>query len=170
MRPRAGTSTRRSQHPLSIDVVFCDDERMPFADRSFDLVLNRHSGLDPKDVARILKPGGRLLTEQIWGHWRELKRFFPSMNEFPGILLEYSTGLRSAGLTILDCRTHMVPAAFKSLGEFVFMLSVASWTVPDLDPLGADLETLLQVERELTTRDGLVVSDGAFIIEAQKPA
>ena len=155
--------------PIGIEVVYCDDECMPFAGASFDVVLNRHSAFDPADVARILMPGGRLLTEQIWGHWRELKRFFPSMNEFPGIFPAYAGGLRNAGLTVLDCRTHLVPAAFKNLGEFVFMLSAAPWTVPDLDPLGRDLETLLRLERELTSADGLVLTDGAFLIEAQKP-
>jgi SAM-dependent methyltransferase len=156
-------------HPLGIEVIHCDDEYLAFATSSFDLVLNRHSALDPHDVARVLKPGGRLLTEQVWGHWRELKRYFPGMSESPGLLLEYSDGLRRAGLELIDCRAHIVPAAFEHLGDFVFMLSVASWTVPGLDPLGKDLETLLRLENDLTTEDGLVLSDGAFIIEARKP-
>jgi hypothetical protein len=35
--------------------------------------------------------------------------------------------------------------------------------------LGSDLEALLALERELTTPDGLVLTDGSFIIEARKP-
>ena len=37
-----------------IDVVLCDDESLPFAAESFDLVLNRHAALTPADVARVL--------------------------------------------------------------------------------------------------------------------
>jgi SAM-dependent methyltransferase len=154
---------------LNVDVVHCDDEHLPFSEVSFDLVLNRHSALDAQDVARVLKPGGVLLTEQIWSHWREVKRYFPRMNEFSGLWLDYSMALRAAGLTLTDCRAHIVPAAFENLGDFVFMLCVASWTIADFDPLYSDLEPLLELERDLSTPDGLVLSDGAFIIEARKP-
>ena len=156
--------------PAGIDVVHCDDERLPFASDSFNLVLNRHSAFQPSDVARVLKPGGIFYTEQVWDHWRELKRFLPRMVEYRGYYRRNQDDLREAGLEILDARTHVLPAAFENLGEFVFMLCVASWTIPDFDPLGGDLPALLEVERELTTADGLVVSDGAFIIEATKPA
>jgi hypothetical protein len=50
------------------------------------------------------------------------------------------------------------------------MLCIAPWEVPDFDPLGGDLEALLALEQELTTADGLVLTDGSFIIEAMKPA
>ncbi len=49
------------------------------------------------------------------------------------------------------------------------MLCIAPWEVPDFDPLGADLAALLELERELTTPDGLVLTDGRYIIEARKP-
>lgn len=155
--------------PIGIDVVFCDDEHLPLAGETFDLVLNRHSALDPFDVARILKPGGTLLTEQVWSHWPELKRYFPRMEEFAGLFRRYSQACRDAGLELRDCRAHIVPAAFENLGDLVFMLTVANWTLPDFDPLGRDLPVLLKLERELTTPDGLVLSDGAFLIEAFKP-
>ena len=150
--------------------MLCDDEALPFADATFDLVLNRHAALTPADVARVLKPGGTLLTEQVWEHWRELKRFFPRMVEYRGLESAYQDGLAAAGMTIVDARGHVVPAAFESLGDFVYMLCVTPWTIPDFDPLGADLPALLQLERELTTSDGLVLSDGAYLIEARKPA
>ncbi|HEX5370617.1 MAG TPA: hypothetical protein VFY10_14490 [Dehalococcoidia bacterium] len=153
-----------------MEVVHCDDEALPFADATFNLVLNRHSALTPADVARVLKPGGTLLTEQVWEHWRELKRFFPRMVEYRGIETAYQEGLIASGMTIVDARGHVVPAAFDHLGDLVFMLCVTPWTIPDFDPLGADLTTLVQVEQELTTPDGLVLSDGAYLIEMQKPA
>src|SRR5262245_28496317 len=44
--------------PLGFGVVHCADERLPFRDGAFDLILNRHSSLDPLDVPRLLAPGG----------------------------------------------------------------------------------------------------------------
>jgi SAM-dependent methyltransferase len=157
---------------LEIPVVHCDDEHLPFADASFDLVLNRHSGLNPADAARVLRPGGTLLTEQVWDHWRELKAYFPRMVEYRGYYTRFRHELVEAGLEVVDARTSVVPAAYHSLGDFVFMLCVANWTIPDLDPLGRDLETLLQLERDRSSPGGvgLIISDGAFLIEAHKPA
>ena len=155
--------------PLGIEVVHCDDESLPLADASFDLVLDRHSGFTPADVARVMTPGGTFYTEQVWDHWSELKRFFPRMIEYRDLQQRYEAGLWGAGVEVVDSRSHVVPAAFKNLGEYLYVLTVvAPWTIPEFDPLGADLEALLELERELTTEDGLVVSDGAFMIEARK--
>ncbi|MCC6191087.1 MAG: methyltransferase domain-containing protein [Anaerolineales bacterium] len=46
-------------------VVHCSSLDLPFADAAFDLVLNRHEELDPAGVARVLRPGGRVPTQQI---------------------------------------------------------------------------------------------------------
>ena len=35
-----------------------EDKPLPFADNSFDLVLNRHDFYDVNEVRRVLKPGG----------------------------------------------------------------------------------------------------------------
>ncbi|HLG11615.1 MAG TPA: hypothetical protein VI876_07645 [Dehalococcoidia bacterium] len=161
-----------TQHlrPMSSALVWCQSLHLPFVDGAFDLVLNRHEELDPRDVTRVLLPGGRLLTEQVWRHWRELGRFIPRTTEFGDHFHTYQDGLRANGLRIADAREHEVPAAYDSLGDFVFMLCITPWTIPDFEPLGADLDALLRLERELTTPDGLVLSDGAYIIEALKPA
>ena len=44
--------------PMGVQVVHASGLRLPLADGSIDLVLNRHEELDPPDVARALRPGG----------------------------------------------------------------------------------------------------------------
>jgi hypothetical protein len=154
---------------LEIPVILCDDKRLPFASGTFDLILNRHSGFDPPNVAPLLRPGGTLLTEQVWDHWRELKAYFPRMVEYRGHHTANSEGLTAAGLYLIEDRTSVVPAAYANLGEFVFMLCVTPWTIPDFDPLNRDLESLLDLERDRSTSEGLIMSDGHFLIEAHKP-
>ena len=157
-------------HPLGVEVVRCQSLRLPFAAESFDLVLDRHEELAPKEVARVLAPGGRVLTQQVSpDHWRELLRFFPRATVGMGDLFgEYRDGFASAGLEIVDARTHTVDAAYRRLEDFVYMLCITPWTIPDFEPLGSDLEALLALERELTTTDGLVLTDARFLIEARK--
>jgi SAM-dependent methyltransferase len=87
--------------PLGVNVLWCDDEAMPLAESTFDLVINRHAALEPADVGRILRPGGIFLTEQISkSHWGELKSFFPraTVAEGENHYFSYLVGLRAAGL------------------------------------------------------------------------
>jgi len=164
--PIAATHLR----PLGADTVRCQSLHLPFTRASFDLVLDRHEELDPAEVTRILRPGATVLTQQVWQHWRELSRFFPRRSNYGDHFHLYQEGFRAAGLAVVDARTSVVPAAYEGLGDFVYMLCIAPWEIPGFDPLGADLEALLDLERELTTTDGLVLSDGSYVIEARKPA
>jgi SAM-dependent methyltransferase len=150
--------------------VHCQDELLPFAPDSFDLILNRHSALDPADIARILTPGGSVLTQQVGNdNWDDIRPYFPQKTDWGDHYTRYREGFRANGLTIFDDRWHKTPAAFDSLGDFVYCLCVANWEAPGLDPLGNDLETLLQMERDLTTAEGFVVTETRYILEARKP-
>ena len=151
------------------DTLRAQSVSLPFAAGSFDLVLNRHEDLDPAGVASVLTPGGTVLTQQAWMIWKELNAFLPRRVFLADLFEDYRDGFASAGLVIVDARSAQWPAAYGSLGDLIYMLCVAPWEVPDFDPLGADLEALLRLECELTTADGLVLTDGYFIIEARKP-
>src|SRR5260221_3766242 len=74
------TEASRRLTPLGVQVIWtdpaCSDSRgpqpqgqwphrrLPFADDTFDLVLARSTSFCPREVYRILKPGGTLLTVQ----------------------------------------------------------------------------------------------------------
>jgi SAM-dependent methyltransferase len=156
--------------PLGADTVHCRSTQLPVAGDSFDLVLNRHEDLWPVDVARVLKPGGTVLTQQAWMIWKELNRFIPRRIFLEDLFERYRDGFAAGGLEVLDARAADWPSAYQSLGDFVYMCCIAPWEVPEFDPLGRDLEALLALEREQTTPDGLVLTEGSFIIEARKPA
>ena len=50
---------RETLTPLGIDFREADSRGvLPFPDRSFDLVINRHGDYRPEEIRRILKPGG----------------------------------------------------------------------------------------------------------------
>lgn len=155
--------------PHGAEVVRCSSLALPFADSSFDLVLARHEELDPAEVARVLFPHGTALTQQVWNIHHELARFIPRRTDFGDHFRRFQEGFHAAGLDVLDAREHFAAVAYESLGEYVYMLCIAPWEVPDFDPLGRDLEALLDLERELTTTDGLVLTEGSYIIEARRP-
>ena len=57
---------RQTLLPLGIDFRPGDGkEKLPFADGSFDMVINRHGDFNTEDICRMLKPGGICITQQV---------------------------------------------------------------------------------------------------------
>lgn len=54
--------------PLGVKIVqVWGNDIPPFADGSFDLVINRHGSFLAHELQRILKPGGLFITQQVGG-------------------------------------------------------------------------------------------------------
>ena len=80
----------------------------------------------------------------------------------------YQTGFKGAGLIVTRAQLHEIPVVFGNLGEIVYMLTVAAWEVPGFS-LETDLEALLALERRLTWAEGIVLTEGRYVLEAWKP-
>ncbi len=156
--------------PLGVAVVHASSLELPFASRGFDVVLNRHEELDPAEVVRALAPGGTVLTQQVHSDYHaELREYFPRMTDFGPHDEAYQAALAAAGLEIRDARQHTQRVAYRHLGEVVYLLVAAPWTVPDFD-VAADLDALLRLEQGRRTPEGIVLTDRRYILEARKPA
>jgi SAM-dependent methyltransferase len=149
-------------------VVRASSLELPFAPETFDLLLDRHEELEPNEIGRVLRPGGILLTQQVIPEvWCELRAFFPRMTDFGPHFERYQTGLQAAGLVIRRAERYAAPEAFRELGELVYMLTIAPWTISDFD-LERDLDALLAVEELLSRPEGIVLTAGHYLIEAWK--
>jgi hypothetical protein len=144
------------------------------------LVADRHEELEPAEIARVLRPGGAVVTQQIGPeNWCELQRYFGGatagnrgesrLTHFGDIRGQYTLGFESAGLRVGRSEQHDYKVAYASLSDFVFMLLITPWTIPDLD-VGCDLDLLLALEDDYSTEDGLVLTWSRFLIIAEKPA
>ena len=57
---------REKLSPLGINLRECSDaSHIPFADESFDIIINRHGDFAPPELHRLLKPGGLFITQQV---------------------------------------------------------------------------------------------------------
>jgi hypothetical protein len=146
---------------------------------TFDLVFDRHEELGPAEVARVLRPGGTIVTQQIGPeNWCELRRYFGGatagnrgearFNDGGDIRGEYASGFDSAGLRLLRNEQHDYKVAYQSLVDFVFMLLITPWTIPDFD-VTRDLELLLQLEADCAHPEGLVLTWSRLLVVAEKP-
>jgi SAM-dependent methyltransferase len=152
--------------PLGIDLVRCDSLRLPFRDATFDLVLSRHEALDPAEVVRVLRPGGRVVTQQVSRkQLYELRRFFPRMTDFGDHYGTYTRAFEGARLTV-HAREHDWKVAYATLGDLVFLLMVTPWSIPGFDP-EREIDTLLAVEDAYGSEEGIVLTEHRYLITAE---
>ena len=152
-----------------VDVPLTDFDPMPFVDGKFDLVLNRHSGLNAREVARILVAGGTFLTQQIHGLWAyDLMAVFDARPQWPDSTpKKYVPQLTAAGLTIVNVQEWSGKLSFTDVGAIVYYLRAVPWFVP-----GFSVEThaqyLFKLQTRLESGAGLSFSARKYLIEAYK--
>ena len=152
---------------IGIETVHCQSIQLPFKGECFDLVINRHEELDPKEVARVIRRGGRVITQQVSrDNWKELRAYF-KVADFGNHRKRYAEGFEAAGLRITANLDHDYNVAYSNLGELVFMLAVTPWTVPGFS-LERDIEGLLALEKDCRTQNGLELTESRYLLIAHK--
>jgi SAM-dependent methyltransferase len=141
---------------------------LPFADGSLDAVLDRHESYDAREVARVLAPGGRFLTQQVDGRdKRELLEAFGRRPAYPEVVLErFVSAAKAAGLVIERAEEWWGDSAFEDVGALVYYLK-ATRTVPDFSV--ARYRSVLQdLQHRLRSSGALRFRCGRFVLAARK--
>ncbi|MET7707431.1 class I SAM-dependent methyltransferase [Micromonospora sp. NPDC005413] len=164
---------RRTLRRVGATVVAVDpDGPLPFRDASFDLVVSRHPvRTDWAQTARVLRPGGTYLSQQIGpGTMRELSEAIlgplpPATQRHPEHAV---TAAEAAGLRVVDLRRGTLRATFSDIGAVVWFLRKVIWTVPGftVDRYRAQL---LNLHHRITTKGPFVAHAQRFLIEATRP-
>ncbi len=150
---------RETLLPLGIDFREAEDPaHLPFADGTFDVVLNRHGSYDFGEVRRILKPGGIFLTQQVGDdNDRELVELvLPGVpNAFPGQNLRVQKRLcEEAGFTVLHAAEAYRHMDFYTMEAFIWFARVIPWEFAGFS-VDACYDRLLAAEAILH-RDGRI--------------
>ncbi len=158
--------------PLGVEVFKIGDsykEPMPFADGEFDLVLNRHGDFMPREVARVLSPGGTFLTQQVHGMslW-DLQAAFDTTPQWPDATSEtFVPLLKAAGLTMVNVEKWEGRKVFKDVGAIVYYLKAIPWEVPEFT-VESHLRYLLALQERVDAGEELGFSAARYMIEARK--
>lgn len=159
---------KRHLAKVGIETVHCRSMQLPFKDEGFDLVINRHEELEPRELARVVGLGGKVITQQVGrNNWRELRTYFPNMTDFGDHRKRYAEGFEAEGLRISANLSHDYKVAYGELGDFVFMLAVTPWTVPGFT-LERDIDALLSLCEGCRTENGLELTESRYLLIAQK--
>lgn len=166
---------RAALGPRGVEVLAYDAETrepMPFDDASIDLVMSRHEAIDPREIARVLAPGGRLLTQQVDGaDAEEIHEWFGTDPQYPEVSSERMVrDLEAAGLRIDAADDWAGTMEFEDAEALVIYLALVPWDSPGFSVddhaerlLALDADRPIRVTqrrfRILASRDGVRWSD-----------
>lgn len=160
---------RQRLAPLGVTVYKVhDDNHLPFADNSFDLIINRHASYAPYEVSRILKPGCQFITQQVGDQTnRRLHELLGHVEQHVWNLDYAIRELQSAGWRIIIQQEEFFPTRYYDVGAIVYYLKAIPWEIPDFS-VEKYFDKLIEIHA-LIQREGYVdVPFHQFFIVAQK--
>lgn len=163
---------RDTLSPLGIDFRPADAEKaLPFDSASFDMVINRHGSFHPGEIARVLKPGGYFITQQVGAeNDRELVQLLlgdlplPFPGQYPD---KISARFRQAGFQILRVEECFRPIRFYDVGALVWFARIIQWEFPGFS-VDASLDRLFHAQQILDQDGVLSANTHRILLAAQK--
>jgi SAM-dependent methyltransferase len=150
-----------------------DDADLPFPPGSFGLVVSRHPvEVLWSEIARVLKPGGTYLSQQVGaGSNRELYDFMmgPQPVDSSRSPQTAAAEATSAGLDVVDLQEQALRVEFFDVAAVVHFLRKVLWTVPGFTVAGYS-EPLARMHEHIRANGAFVCHSQRFLIEARKPS
>ena len=159
--------------PLGVDFREGDSiDPLPFVDATFDMVINRHGEYVPDEIARVLKPGGLFITQQVGAdNDRELVELLlesPPPLPFPLQRLEIAARrFEQAGFTVLEGQEAHRPIRFWDVGALVWFARIIEWEFPGFS-VESCLDRLLNAQAILEERGVIEGTIHRFLLVARK--
>jgi SAM-dependent methyltransferase len=172
-RPRLTVAVEQWQPKVAAQKIdhVVEAAGLPFRDASFDLVTSRHPvDTDFSETARVLRPGGRFLSQQIGaGTNRELSEAMlgplpPSERQHPE---QIKAAAQAAGFEILSVRDERLRVEFFDVAAVAHFLRKVIWTVPDFT-IEKYRPQLRAVHDEIVASGRFVSHSARVLIEAEK--
>ncbi|MHA2362853.1 MAG: methyltransferase domain-containing protein [Candidatus Hodarchaeales archaeon] len=169
-KPNIPVSIQRLE-PLGIEVrEFTVDNKLPFDDNQFDLIINRHESYDPKEVRRILKKEGYFITQQV-GDQDNIE-----INNFLNVPIPYDEGswnlemafkqLQEYNFQIIEQLEHSPITRIYDIGALIYYLKVIPWQFPDFT-IEKYKNNLLKLHKRIDQEGYIDVISQRFMIISQ---
>ncbi len=163
---------RQRLGPLGVQVAEAQDsleQILPFGDSEFDLVIDRHTGYNTRDVERVLKPGGAFLTQQVDGNsCRDLIEAFGSQPLWPYFNLAFALErVKETHLQVELAQEWNGRMIFKDVAALVYYLKAIPWMCEGFT-VQTHLPYLLRQQERLENEGQLVFKKKLLILKANK--
>ena len=165
---------RRHLSPFNASVFECaDDADLPFPDGSFDLIVSRHPTVVLwNEIARVLRPGGIYISQQIGpGSIRELRDFMmgPQPVSRRRSSERVTRDAEAAGLDVVDLRQEALRVAFNDVASVIYFLRKVVWTVPGFTVEGYR-DQLASLHAQIESEGTFIAHSQRLLVEAHKPS
>jgi SAM-dependent methyltransferase len=150
-----------------------DTDPLPFPGAAFDLVVSRHPTVTLwPEIARVLRPGGRYLSQQIGaGTNRELYEYLmgPQPDNEGRSADRAAAAAQAAGLLVTRLEGQALRVEFFDVGAVVYFLRKVVWTVPDFS-VDRYRDRLVALHEEIEATGRFTCYARRVLIEASRPA
>jgi SAM-dependent methyltransferase len=144
---------------------------LPFEDASFQLVVSRHEAYLPREVRRVLAPGGRFVTQQVAsGAADDFYRLFGAAAPQDPVAWTLAFAVRQledAGFVIEEAEEGAEIMTFADVGALAWYLKNVPFVYPEFS-IPEARDQLLRLHREAHDK-GIEVRQPSFRIEAVRP-
>jgi SAM-dependent methyltransferase len=156
-----------------VGVVGASGDRLPFPERTFDLVTSRHP-VRPSwpEIHRVLRVNGRYLAQHVGPSSAfELIEFFlgplprERQERDPSVAVRAAT---AAGLPVVELREARCRMEIRDIGAVVYLLRKCVWWVPDFT-VERYADRLRELDRQIRTDGPFVAHSTRYLIEAVRP-
>jgi SAM-dependent methyltransferase len=140
---------------------------LPGGEEEFDLVLSRHGRLPAADIARLLRPGGRLLSQQVGSDdlaGLNAALGAPSAHRVWNAQVAVCA-LEAAGLDVIDVREERPAIAFPDVASVLRRLRDLPWQIRDFTPQRY-AEALDRLDSFIRMNGELTVAAHRFLVQA----
>lgn len=156
--------------PFGVKVLEVNEVHdLPFEEETFDLILNRHGGLNVKETYRVLKNGGNFLTQQVGGdNLVDLMDYFDVKPKWPDNLLGIvQRKMQDVGFQIERVEGWKGKAKFLDVGAIVYFLKAIPWVVDNFS-VDSHLKYLEKLQEKLEREGKVEFTYTRFLIVAKK--
>jgi len=161
--------------PLGVKVCpYENDENLPFDDKEFDLIINRHESYSPQEVFRILKPGGSFITQQVGDkNDAQLRLILTDKEELENHvewnLAHAKKELKNSGFKVEKARESLTLTRIFDVGAIVYYFKAIPWELPHFTV--EKYQNKLKIIHERILNNGYIdleANNHRFFIKARK--
>ncbi|WNB91116.1 methyltransferase domain-containing protein [Bacillus sp. NEB1478] len=162
---------KKRLEPLGVKVhQIGEDNVLPFTDRQFDLIINKHEEYSPKEVRRVISNDGVFLTQQVGGtDCIEINEHFGvSLNgAFSHWDLSFAEKeLMDHGFVVLEAKEEFPVQRFYDVGALLYYLKAIPWQIPNFQSENY-LEEIYNIHLIIQSKGYFDVRQHRFILKAR---
>ncbi|WP_206911910.1 hypothetical protein IGL98_001473 [Enterococcus sp. DIV0840] len=159
---------QKQLQPKGVTIAFVDEmDRLEFPNDSFDIVLNSHASYDPKEVRRVLKPGGVFITQQVGDQNGQILSEKLCTNLQPKIkdwsLEIVQKELVEENFDIMLAKEYFPYQYFYDMEGLIYYVQRIPWEYPEFT-VETHFNQLIEIQKELLNKGFIYNRQHRFIV------